>query len=330
VRDPEAAAALRRCLAGGGSPPATALERAAAAGALAELRDTTARPALVGLLGEQDAGLVASAVEALGDLGGDDPATVTAIVAAMRANASPNEPDVLVSGLQALGKLKASAGVPLAEEALGSAQPAVREAARGLLRAVLGDSAAAAAAAAHGPPPWRAAPVADYRQALPSAQTAVIRTARGEITLELYPEDAPRTVANFVTLARRGYYDKLAFHRVVPNFVVQGGDPRGDGYGGPGYSLRCEINAHPFRRGTVGMALAGKDTGGSQFFITHSAQPQLDGRHTVIGQLEGGLEVLDALQAGDRMLKVRIEIRDRREDGARPPGRPLAAPGAPR
>ena len=111
-------------------------------------------------------------------------------------------------------------------------------------------------------------------------------------------------------LARRGFYDGLAFHRVVPDFVVQGGDPRGDGYGGPGYSLRCEINAHRFQRGAVGVALAGKDTGGSQLFITHSSQPQLDGRYTVVGQLASGLEVLDALQAGDRMLKVRVAVAD--------------------
>ncbi len=311
VRHPEARAALIRCLAGGttgaGSAAPTLLERAAAAGALAELGDTTARPALLAALRETDAGLVASAVEALGDLGGGDPATVPAVIVAIRANASPNEPDVLVSGLEVLGKLKAAEGVPLAGEALASPQPRVREAARSLLRAVLGDSAAAEVARAHGPPPWQPAPLTDYEKPLPSAKTAVIRTVRGEITIELYPEDAPRTVANFVTLARLGYYDKLAFHRVVPNFVVQDGDPTGTGWGGPGYAIRCEYNRRRYGTGTVGMALSGKDTGGSQYFITHSPQPHLDGRYTVFGQVVKGFEVLEKLTLGDAIKGVTVE-----------------------
>ena len=311
VDRPQSRAFLVSCLSGStnatGGRMITPLERAAAAGALAELGDTTARPALLAALRETDAGLVASAVEALGDLGGGDPATVAAIVAAMRANASPNEPDVLVSGLEALGKLKAAEGVPLAEEALASPQPRVREAARSLLRAVLGDSAAAELVRAHGPPPWRAAPVADYEKPLPSAKTAVIRTARGDITLELHPEDAPRTVANFVTLARRGYYDKLAFHRVVPNFVAQDGDPTGTGWGGPGYAIRCEYNRRRYGTGTVGMALSGKDTGGSQWFITHSPQPHLDGRYTVFGQVTKGFDVLARITLGDAIESVTVK-----------------------
>lgn len=136
--------------------------------------------------------------------------------------------------------------------------------------------------------------------------SAILHTQRGPVHLRLLGEEAPGTVRNFVTLARKGYYDGLTFHRVVPDFVTQGGCPRGDGWGGPGYSIRCEINPVPYRRGTVGMALAGKDTGGSQFFICHSPQPHLDGRYTVFGEVVEGMEIVDLLQEGDRILRVEI------------------------
>jgi cyclophilin family peptidyl-prolyl cis-trans isomerase len=136
--------------------------------------------------------------------------------------------------------------------------------------------------------------------------TVTIHTAKGAITMELYPQDAPITVDSFVTLARKGYFNNLTFHRVVPNFVIQGGDPRGDGEGGPGYQIRCEVNMRPYVRGAVGMALSGKDTGGSQFFITHSPQPHLDGGYTVFGQVTGGMEVVDRITRSDRIDKVVI------------------------
>jgi cyclophilin family peptidyl-prolyl cis-trans isomerase/HEAT repeat protein len=136
--------------------------------------------------------------------------------------------------------------------------------------------------------------------------TATIQSAKGAITMELFPQDAPITVDSFVTLARRGYFNNLTFHRVVPNFDIQGGDPRGDGEGGPGYQIRCEVNTRPYVRGAVGMALSGKDTGGSQFFITHSPQPHLDGGYTVFGQVTGGMEVVDRIARGDRIEKVVI------------------------
>ncbi|MCS7078617.1 MAG: peptidylprolyl isomerase [Chloracidobacterium sp.] len=135
---------------------------------------------------------------------------------------------------------------------------------------------------------------------------AVVTTTKGELTLELFPEDAPLTVENFITLAERGFFNDLTFHRVVPNFVVQGGDPRGDGDGGPGYQIRCEINERPFIRGSVGMALSGKDTGGSQWFICYLPQPHLDGGYTCFGQVVDGWETLDQLVCRDRILSVRI------------------------
>ncbi len=135
---------------------------------------------------------------------------------------------------------------------------------------------------------------------------AVVLTTKGELTLELFSEDAPLTVENFLKLAERGFFNALTFHRVVPNFVVQGGDPRGDGDGGPGYQIRCEINLRPFVRGSVGMALSGKDTGGSQWFICHLPQPHLDGGYTCFGQVVNGLETLDRLVRRDQIVEVRI------------------------
>ena len=131
-----------------------------------------------------------------------------------------------------------------------------------------------------------------------------IRTERGTIVVELLPVDAPLTVHNFLELARSGFYTGTNFHRVVPNFVAQDGDARGDARGGPGYSIRDELNRRRYGRGVVGMALSGPDTGGSQYFITHSAQPHLDGGYTVFGRVREGFDVLDAIVQHDRILEV--------------------------
>ena len=137
---------------------------------------------------------------------------------------------------------------------------------------------------------------------------ARIETDRGTMVVELYADEAPGTVANFEKLANSGFYDGLTFHRVIPNFVIQGGCPRGDGTGGPGYTIRCETEGNPHRhqRGSLSMAHAGKDTGGSQFFICHSPQPHLDGKHTVFGCVTEGLDVVDAIRRNDHMRTVRV------------------------
>ena len=139
-------------------------------------------------------------------------------------------------------------------------------------------------------------------------KTATIDTDKGVIEIELYEKDAPGTVANFEKLAKKGFYDGLSFHRVIANFMIQGGCPKGTGTGGPGYSIKCETANHPRKhgKGALSMAHAGKDTGGSQFFITHRATPHLDGVHTVFGQVTKGQEVVDAIRVGDRMKKVTI------------------------
>ncbi|AKQ65308.1 Peptidyl-prolyl cis-trans isomerase PpiA precursor [Myxococcus hansupus] len=142
-------------------------------------------------------------------------------------------------------------------------------------------------------------------QAAPARAGLVFRTDKGNITVRLDVDEAPLTSGNLHALARKGYFNGVTFHRVVPDFVAQGGDPRGDGEGGPGYSIRCEMTRRPYLRGTVGMALAGKDTGGSQFFFTHAPQPHLDGRYTAFGEVVSGMDVVDALLEGDVIREVR-------------------------
>ncbi len=153
------------------------------------------------------------------------------------------------------------------------------------------------------------------------AKQAVIQTPRGTITIELFDQEAPKTVANFEKLANEGFYNGVAFHRVLADFMVQGGDPTGTGRGGPGYEIACEI--HPARRhgkGALSMAhkgmckhdpktgakASGTCTGGSQFFITHGPTPHLDGVHTVFGQVISGQDVVDKIVQGDKMVKVEV------------------------
>lgn len=135
---------------------------------------------------------------------------------------------------------------------------------------------------------------------------AIMETEKGTINLELFDEAAPNTVKNFVELSEKGFYDGLTFHRVINDFMIQGGCPNGTGTGGPGYKIKCEINPNKHLAGTLSMAHAGRDTGGSQFFICHSPQPHLDGVHTTFGQTQD-LDVVNAIRKGDKILSVKIE-----------------------
>ena len=139
--------------------------------------------------------------------------------------------------------------------------------------------------------------------------TATFDTSRGRIVCELFAKDAPVTVNNFVFLARENFYDGTIFHRVIADFMVQGGDPTGTGRGGPGYRFEDEVRNNPNRhaRGVLSMANAGPNTNGSQFFITHVETPWLDGKHTVFGRVLSGLEVVDAVQQGDQLTSVTVE-----------------------
>jgi len=145
-------------------------------------------------------------------------------------------------------------------------------------------------------------------------KTAVMDTARGTMEIELYANEAPNTVANFEKLANSGFYDGTTFHRVIANFMIQGGDPYSKsgkgpvGTGGPGYIIKCETNGniHKHVAGTLSMAHAGKNTGGSQFFICHSPQRHLDGVHTVFGQVTKGMDVVQAIKQNDALKSVRV------------------------
>ena len=161
---------------------------------------------------------------------------------------------------------------------------------------------------------------ADYRRRAQRAETgrvvATVATTRGSFEIELLSREAPMTVESFASLARKGFFDGTTIHRVVPDFVVQAGDPRGDGTGGPDYALRDELNPLPYLRGRIGMALSGPDTGGSQWFVTLSRQPHLDGAYTVFGEVTAGMDVVERIEQNDRLLSVRV-----REDARDvPPG----------
>ena len=150
------------------------------------------------------------------------------------------------------------------------------------------------------PPAMEIDPAKNYR--------ATIETNKGTILLELYPNYAPKTVNNFVFLARQGFYDGLKFHRVISNFMIQGGDPTGTGTSGPGYKFEDEVRNNPLKHetGVISMANAGPNTNGSQFFITHSPQPHLNGKHTVFGNVIEGQDVVNAIRQGDTMQKMTI------------------------
>jgi len=141
--------------------------------------------------------------------------------------------------------------------------------------------------------------------------TATIYTDKGNMEVEFYEKDAPNTVDNFIKLAKKGFYDGLKFHRVIPDFVIQGGCPRGDGTGGPGYKIKCELDGDNqyHDRGVLSMAHAGRDTGGSQFFICHSRRntAHLDRNHTCFGKVVDGVDVIDDIRAGDLIKKIEIK-----------------------
>jgi peptidyl-prolyl cis-trans isomerase B (cyclophilin B) len=153
---------------------------------------------------------------------------------------------------------------------------------------------------------WKTPPAMEIDPS--KSYTATISTNKGDIELDLHAKDAPKTVNNFVFLARQGFYDGVSFHRVISNFMIQGGDPTGSGSGGPGYRFEDEVknNPHTHETGTLSMANAGPGTNGSQFFITHAPQPHLNGRHTVFGQVTSGMDIVNAIRQGDEIVSVTI------------------------
>jgi cyclophilin family peptidyl-prolyl cis-trans isomerase len=271
--------------------------------ALARLKWPEAGPTALRHLEEPDFALRASAAGVVGQLrpaGGAE--ALRAAWEAALPDAANDARLALLSALMAYGTAEAH---DTARGALEDRDWAVRLRARELLAKIEPEADYRTAIR---PAPGR--PPAAYDDprliAPPYSPRVFIETAKGTIEFELAVLDAPQTSANFMDLARRGFFNGLRIHRVVPNFVVQDGDPRGDGRGGPGYTIRDELNDRPYLRGTVGMALSGPDTGGSQFFITHSPAPHLNGGYTVFGQVINGMDVVDRIQQGDTIDRVRV------------------------
>lgn len=252
-------------------------------------------------LRSEDLQVRATAARLLGEL---KPAgAAPALVEASRAAAADTVSDVREAIVGALAELKAPETTEIATRLLADRDWSTRLRAAAILTRLDPGSAAG---------PVRPAPLqmdrAGYATltAPPVSPHVFIDTARGAIEIELAVLDAPMTCHNFVTLARKGYFNGLRFHRVLGDFVAQAGDPRGDGSGGPGYSIRDELNDLPYLRGTIGMALSGPDTGGSQFFIARSPQPHLDAKYTVFARVVTGMEVVDRLQQWDTIQRVRV------------------------
>ena len=254
-------------------------------------------------LNESDVIVRSTAADLLGDLPPSEE-TTRALAAAWPQATKDALNDAALSILDSLAKQKSAAASEQIKAALKSGDHLIRRRAVALLKA----NGAGDFSSQIGTVQTRNTD-ADYARAL--ARTgknvrAVVTTSKGSFTIELLPEAAPLTVDNFVQLAQRDYYRNVTIHRVVPNFVIQDGDPRGDGNGGPGYQIRCEINQVLYDRAAVGMALSGKDTGGSQWFVTHSPQPHLDGGYTVFGRVVAGMDVVDRIVRGDVIQSIVI------------------------
>jgi cyclophilin family peptidyl-prolyl cis-trans isomerase/HEAT repeat protein len=304
--------------------------RAAIADALATIPGEAAIGRLRPMLDDQDKRVVPAVLDALVRL--KAPGIDDLLLAALK------NPDVGIraAAARAIGRTKPAGGAAALRDAYRAWQDEARESALAALaqdgaaeavdtlKAALADKdwsiRVRAAALLHGLDPAietaqairpaPGGPIAPYDSPdLVNPQVsphAFIETTKGTIEIELAVLDAPQTARNFIALARKGFYNGLQIHRVVPHFVVQDGDPRGDGSGGPGYAIRDELNDRPYVRGVVGMALSGPDTGGSQFFIAYSPQPHLDAKYTVFGRVVSGMEVADRLQPLDVIQRVRI------------------------
>lgn len=231
-----------------------------------------------------------------------------------RSLVAPRDLEPMIEIVRALGEAGDPAAEPALRRALGSPHLVLRRAAAEALEPLLG--VPVEVPEVDDPPDRRVDWT--FLRAMGGRPRLALDTERGRIVVELDAEEAPLTVQTALQRAQEGRYDGVPFHRVVPDFVIQGGDfERGDGYGGPGFAIRSEFTRIPFARGTIGMASAGKDTEGSQVFLTHSAQPHLDGRYTAFGRVVQGVEVVDAILEGDRILRASVQVRSPAPDGGR-------------
>lgn len=262
------------------------------------------RPLVNSALTDSDPSVRAAAVDALALL--QEAAVLPVLAETLAKSEADPSPDVAIAVIGACEKLRAEPGArAIVESAHRQPKTLVsRLARRSLLQVFRADPAA------FPPAEYKIGKSrADYLALLAEAKRPVhaqVETGRGGFVIRLASESAPMTAANFVRLARSGFFDGVPIHRVVPNFVLQDGDPTGTGNGGPGYEIRDEINPIEYGRGTVGMALSGPDTGGSQWFVTHSPQPHLNGIYTVFGQIVAGQEIVERIEQGDRIMRVTV------------------------
>lgn len=225
------------------------------------------------------------------------------LAATYRLFTSPDQIEAKIAVLNALGAVGDHSHLDVLEIAMGDPEKLVVTAAANAIRLVSGRDETKRIPA-NSRITSTTPPLSELKAATES--TVVLKTSRGDITMKMF-EDAPLTAANFVKLVKQGFYSGKIFHRIVPGFVVQGGDPRGDGYGGPGYLIRDEPSPIPHERGTVGVATAGPDTGGCQFFINLGPNLHLNGRYTVFAEVVSGIEVVDKLEVGDRIVSAKVK-----------------------
>lgn len=275
--------------------------------ALAAYKPNDMRKVLVEHLTDSDVIVRSTAADLLGEQPPSEANTQALISALPRALRDRDLNDAALSILDALAKQKSASANDAIKTALDSQDHLIRRRAVALLKTNgVGDFSSRI-----GTVKTRNTQ-ADYLRAIARTNrkvTATVVTSKGSFTIEFLPEEAPLTVDNFIQLARKGYFNGQTIPRVVANFVVQAGDPRGDQNGGPGYQIRCEVNQATYERGALGMALSGKDTGGSQWFVTHSPQPHLDGGYTVFGRVIRGMDIVDNIARGDTIRRVIVNER---------------------
>ncbi len=230
---------------------------------------------------------------------------VPTLIHVYRTFTAPRDLEAMQEILVAIDSIGSDQAVPFLKEELNNPYPSIHEAARRAIINITGDNSITIPVTTHAySTKWDFPPVSPD-----SLYQVTFFTTRGSFTIQLNPEEAPVNVANIISLVKRNFYDNIYFHRVVPGFVVQTGDPRGDGWGGSGYSVPCEYSDLFYDRGVVGIAHAGKDTGSSQFFVTHTPQPHLNGKYTVIGRVVEGMGVIDRLLMFDKILKTQLTVR---------------------
>ncbi len=260
------------------------------------------RPLLAEAIQSNDIALLSTAATALADSTFADDETPVFLLNALRRLKPPDDTEAMITLMQLLADLNAQNAIAPLESYLLDADAAVARAAGSALHRLTGKAYSVIT-------PGKRQPA--YRNfdwtllaSLRRNPYVRVQTTKGEFTIVLLPENAPLTCVNFAMLIEKKFFDGLTFHRVVPNFVIQGGDPRGDGWGGPGYAIRSEFGLERYERGSVGVASAGKDTEGCQWFVTHSYTPHLDGRYTIFGKVISGMEVVDTIHIGDRIIAM--------------------------